>query len=288
MARHRCGSDSRPPDVGALPLGPAAEALRAFQAARDVLGEELGLDPGPELQCRSKGRSSARIRPCSCRPGHVRERPAAARTSRWPQPLHRAGGGSCGPRSAGGCPPARDDRRAGGRREDAARRSWPGPSWSTIRSSWSSLPSGDPAAVRDRGGGRHRAPGGRARSRVTRRPASTDWSSTSPTGRRSWSWTTASTSSASRPARSWQTARALPAAARARDEPRGARARRANHLAGAPTRHRGCGRPLHRPRRAPSERWMGRSAPRPWSRIRSARGLDGLPLAIELAAADVA
>ena len=30
--------------------GRQAEALRAYQHAREVLGEELGLDPGPELQ----------------------------------------------------------------------------------------------------------------------------------------------------------------------------------------------------------------------------------------------
>ena len=42
--------------------GPAGRGAAAYQHARDVLGEELGLDPGPELQALSR-RSSPRTRP---------------------------------------------------------------------------------------------------------------------------------------------------------------------------------------------------------------------------------
>ncbi len=48
--------------------GRQAEALRAYQHAREVLGEELGLDPGPELQALESAILAPGAEPAAARP----------------------------------------------------------------------------------------------------------------------------------------------------------------------------------------------------------------------------
>ena len=171
--------------------GRQAEALRAYQHAREVLGEELGLDPGPELQALESAilahdptldAASGRRRPR--RPdGGPTSTPALSRfVGRVGRPR--------GPRRPGRRTPAGDDRRAGRGRQDAPRPR-AGRTLAAIDDdvSWSSWRrSATRTAVTDAIG-----LGPRASPDGSRPAASTGWSSTSATGAPSWSWTTAST-----------------------------------------------------------------------------------------------
>ena len=60
--------------------GRQGEALRAYRAARTVLGEELGLDPGPELQ---RLEAAILARDPSPRPGRRACSPSRAHAGRW-------------------------------------------------------------------------------------------------------------------------------------------------------------------------------------------------------------
>ena len=60
--------------------GRQAEALRAFQDARGVLGDELGLEPGPELRA-LEAAILGRIPPCSDQLGPRPPGPPDAPTS---------------------------------------------------------------------------------------------------------------------------------------------------------------------------------------------------------------
>jgi DNA-binding SARP family transcriptional activator len=131
--------------------GRRAEALDTYRAARNVLAEEIGADPGPELQALHQqilhddtGRTSRLVRPVGG-PRRPRDGCGATAAARGRRLLHRPGGGASG-----------TDRAAGPGRRSAGRNG------------------GDLGDRRDSGGGQDRA--GRAlgppgRRPVRRRPA---------------------------------------------------------------------------------------------------------------------
>ena len=138
--------------------GRQAEALRAYQHARDVLGEELGLDPGPELQALESAILNQDPSLLLCPEAQSGNPRPADQHHRRAQPLHRTGGRPRGARRAGRRPPTGHDRRTRGRRQDAAR---PGAGAPPARAG--RVPRGAGARRRPgrghrRGGGRHRPP----------------------------------------------------------------------------------------------------------------------------------
>jgi DNA-binding SARP family transcriptional activator len=131
--------------------GRQADALLAYQRARSVLVEELGIDPGADLR-RLQAPSSPRTQRSTCR-----RRPRPTPTRSWPLARRRAprSSASMRPRRRHGQPPARRSRRLARPPAAAAACGWSRPSpptWSTCGSLATSGGSCRPIRA-DRGGG---------------------------------------------------------------------------------------------------------------------------------------
>ena len=108
---------ARPRMLALYRSGRQADALEAYRQAREVLVEQLGIEPGPELPSSTR-RSSPTI------PGSTAARRPPARRGALPAPPNRTiGREPSSARSPSSCvrPPAADAHRAGRRRQDPPR-----------------------------------------------------------------------------------------------------------------------------------------------------------------------